>query len=63
MELKHDNPNGEIVIERKLNSLTQKNLKKIENCNQNLVLKFFFLRFLDCPKNKIVHKFLIIIPN
>ena len=31
MELKYNNPNGEIVIERKLNPILQKNLKNIKN--------------------------------
>ena len=35
MELKNDNPNGQIVLESKLNPNPKKNLKNLKNCIQD----------------------------
>jgi len=60
MELKHNNPNNEIVLASKLNLVQKENLKFFENC----ILKDIFLgRCLNCLKNKIALNLLITSPN
>jgi len=63
MELKHINPNGEVVLRGKLNHVELFFLiVKIVLKNEFYKL-FFSSRCSKCPKNKIVHNFLITNPN
>jgi len=64
MGLKCTNPNGEIVLVRKLNHVELCFLKICKNCIQKWILQVIFLRrCLDCLKNKIVHNLHITYSN
>jgi len=64
MELKYTNPNGGIVLAKKLNHMELSFLKNCKNCIQKWTLRVIFLgRCSKCPKNKIVHNFLVTNPN
>jgi len=64
MELKCINSNGEIVLAKKLNHIEIFSWKIVKIAFKNESYKLFFLgRCSKCPKNKIVHNFLITNPN
>jgi len=64
MELKCTNPNGEIVMESKLNYAKLFLGKNCKNCIQKWILQVIFpKRCLDYLKNKIVHNFHITYSN
>ncbi len=62
MGLKHNNPNGEIVLASKLN-LVKHFFKLLKVHSKMNSISYFSRRCLDCPKNKIVHNFHIANPN
>jgi len=59
MELIYTNPNGEVVLARKLNYVELVFLKNCKSCIQNewILQVIFSKRCLDYLKNKIVHNF------
>jgi len=64
MELKCTNPTGEIVLASKLNYVELIFRKNCKNCIQKWILQVIFSkRYLDCPKNKIIHNFHITYSN
>jgi len=64
MELKCNNPNGEIVLTEKLNYMELFFWKIVRIAFGNESYKLFFPeRCSKCPKHKIVHNFFITNPN
>jgi len=64
MELEHTNPNGEIILGGKLYQMELLLFYICKNYIQKWILQVIFSeRYSKCPKNKIVHNFLITNPN
>jgi hypothetical protein len=64
MKLKCTHPNGEVVLEKKLNHMDLILLKKYINCIKKWILQVILSRRCsNCQKNKIVHNFHITNPT